>query len=66
MHSEEQAKRVVDQLRGRIYTALGDGGLDAEPVLELASLLEEWGMSTLATQELLERPAAHLTTADLT
>ncbi|MGW7478652.1 hypothetical protein ACWGH8_08750 [Nonomuraea muscovyensis] len=66
MHSEERAKQVEDELLGRIYTALRDGGLDAEPVLELASLLEEWGESTPATQEILERPAAHLTAADLT
>ncbi|MGP4096526.1 DDE-type integrase/transposase/recombinase [Nonomuraea sp. KM90] len=66
VHSEEQARQVVDALSGRIYTALRDGGLDAEPVLELASSLEEWGMSTPATQELLERPATRLTTADLT
>ncbi|WP_165974908.1 hypothetical protein [Nonomuraea deserti] len=50
MHSEEQAKQVEDALMGRIYTALRDGGLDAEPVLELASLLEEWGESTPATR----------------
>ncbi|MEU4513740.1 hypothetical protein AB0G05_29935 [Nonomuraea wenchangensis] len=66
MDFEEQAGRVVDELSDRIYTLLRDGGLDAEPVLELASSLEEWGISTPATQELLERPAAHLTTADLT
>ncbi|MFI7706592.1 hypothetical protein [Nonomuraea sp. NPDC049480] len=66
MHSEEQAEQVEDELMGRIYTALRDGGLDAESVLELAFSLEEGGTSTPATQELLERPAAHLTTADLT
>ncbi|MBE1589571.1 hypothetical protein ACFPOI_09350 [Nonomuraea angiospora] len=66
MHSEEQAKQVVDELSGRIYTALRDGGLNAEPVLELASLLEEWGVCTPATRELLDRSPAHLTTEDLT
>ncbi|MGI5284631.1 hypothetical protein ACQEVF_15000 [Nonomuraea polychroma] len=66
VHSDEQANQDVDELTGRIYTALRDGGLEAEPVLELASLLEKWGESTPATRELLERPAAHLTTADLT
>ncbi|MBF8189683.1 hypothetical protein ITP53_28915 [Nonomuraea sp. K274] len=65
MHSDEQAKQVIDELTGRIYTALRDGGVDAEPVLEPASLLEEWGVSTPATRELLQRPPAHLTTADL-
>ncbi|WP_433250831.1 hypothetical protein ACQPYK_04845 [Streptosporangium sp. CA-135522] len=57
---------MVDELRGHIYTASRDGTLDAEPVLELASSLDEWGVSTPATRELLGRPAAHLTTADLT
>lgn len=66
MDSEQEVEQAVDELRGRIYTALRDGGLDADPVLELALLLEERGVSTPATQELLERPAAHLTTADLT
>ncbi|AQZ67229.1 hypothetical protein BKM31_42415 [[Actinomadura] parvosata subsp. kistnae] len=66
MHSEEQAKQLIDELTGHIYTALRDGGLDAEPVLELACSLEEWGVSTPATQELLERPAARLPPADLT
>ncbi|MEU4233875.1 hypothetical protein AB0F17_57195 [Nonomuraea sp. NPDC026600] len=66
MHSDERANQVVDELTGYIYTALRDGGLGAGPVLELASLLEEWGVNTPATRELLERPAAHLTTADLT
>lgn len=66
VHSEEQAKQVEDELMGRIYTALRDGGLEAELVLDLAFLLEEWGESTPATRELLERPAVHLTTADLT
>lgn len=66
MDSEEHANQVADELTGRIYTALRDGGLDAEPLLELASFLEEWDVSTPATRELLERPAAHLTTADLT
>ncbi|MEU6725963.1 hypothetical protein ABZ917_19865 [Nonomuraea wenchangensis] len=66
MHSEEQVEEVVDELQCRIYTALRDGGLETETVLELAFWLEEWGMTTPATQELLERPAAHLTTADLT
>ncbi|RVX46883.1 hypothetical protein EDD27_9796 [Nonomuraea polychroma] len=66
MHSDEQANQVVEELTGHIYTALRDGGLEAEPVVELASLLEAWGKSTPATRELLERPATHLTTADLT
>ncbi|MFG1619806.1 hypothetical protein [Nonomuraea wenchangensis] len=66
MHSEEQAEQRVDELSCRIYTALRDGGLETEPLLELAYLLEEWDMSTPATQELLKRPAAQLTTADLT
>ncbi|MEV1170890.1 hypothetical protein [Nonomuraea sp. NPDC049784] len=66
MHSEEQAKQVVGELSGRLHTVLRDGGLAAEPVLELACLLEEWGVSTPATRELLERPVARLTPADLT
>lgn len=65
MRSEREVKRVVDELSGRIYTALRDGVLDAEPLLQLASLLEEQGVSTPATQEL-GRSAAQPTTADLT
>lgn len=33
MDSEEQAEQAEDELTGRIYTALRDGGLDAEPPL---------------------------------
>ncbi|RCG19157.1 hypothetical protein DQ384_38445 [Sphaerisporangium album] len=66
MHSHEKAEQVANELRSRIYTALRDGGLNAEPVIELACLLEEWGMRTPATRELLERPTAHLTAQDLT
>ncbi|MEV0379477.1 hypothetical protein [Nonomuraea sp. NPDC050643] len=65
MHSEEQAPWRGDELSGRIYLALRDGVLDAEPVIELACLLEEWDEGTPATRELLERPVAELTTADL-
>ncbi|MEW9554035.1 hypothetical protein [Nonomuraea sp. NPDC050783] len=53
-------------MRDHIHTALRDGGLDAEPVLRLACLLEEQGVSTATTRELLERPTAELTAADLT
>ncbi|MEV0589844.1 hypothetical protein [Nonomuraea cavernae] len=66
MHDEEQAAQVVDELRDRIYTALRDGGLDVEHIVELACLLEEWEVSTPATREVLERPLAQLTGADLT
>lgn len=66
MHSYEQAKQATDELRGRIYTALRDDGLDAEPLVELACLMEEVGLRTPAVRELLECPAAHLTAADLT
>ncbi|MGW6495636.1 hypothetical protein [Nonomuraea angiospora] len=66
MHSHEQARQLADDLMGRIYVALRDGDLDAEPVVTLACLLEEAGRSTPATRELLERPTAHLTTADVT
>lgn len=55
MHSEDQA----DELSDRVYTALRDGGLSAELVVELACLLEEWDVSTPATR-------AQLTAADLT
>ncbi|MFG1709518.1 hypothetical protein ACFLIM_40675 [Nonomuraea sp. M3C6] len=65
MHSSEQAKQHAIELRSRIYTALRDGDLDVEPVLELAYLLEEWGVSTPATREILERPLARLTERDL-
>ncbi|MGW3361615.1 hypothetical protein ACWDOR_01575 [Streptosporangium canum] len=69
MHHYGQADeldQVVDELSARIYTALRDGGLDAEPLVELACLTEEWDVSTPVTRELLERPAAELTAADLT
>ncbi|MFC5831169.1 hypothetical protein [Nonomuraea insulae] len=62
MHSN----KAIAELSGRIHTALRDGDLDAEPILELACLLEEHGVTTSATQELLARPLAHLTAADLT
>ncbi|GAA2307971.1 hypothetical protein GCM10010149_67490 [Nonomuraea roseoviolacea subsp. roseoviolacea] len=59
-------EETEDELTARVYTALRDGGLDAELLLELGCLLEEEGISTPATQELLERSPAQLTTADLT
>ncbi|MFI7104908.1 hypothetical protein ACIBK9_01220 [Nonomuraea sp. NPDC050227] len=61
MHPEEQAH----ELASRVHVALRDGGLDARTVLELASLLEEWGLSTATTRELLESSAARLNGADL-
>ncbi|MEV4582957.1 hypothetical protein AB0K16_58090 [Nonomuraea jabiensis] len=66
MHSHEQARNFANELMGRIYVALRDGTLDAEPVITLACLLEEAGRSTPATRELLERPTADLTTTDVT
>ncbi|MEU4830157.1 hypothetical protein [Streptosporangium sp. NPDC023615] len=57
--------RAVGELSARVHTALRGGGLDAEPLVELACLMEEWGVSTPVTRELLERPAAGLTDADL-
>lgn len=68
MHPYEQTdelRQAVDELGVRIYTALRDGGLDAEPLVELACLMEEWGASTPVTRELLERFATELTAADL-
>ncbi|MER6825638.1 hypothetical protein ABT352_06595 [Streptosporangium sp. NPDC000563] len=68
MHPYEQAdelRRAVDELGVRIYTALRDGGLDADPLIELACLMEDWGVSTPVTRELLERLATELTAADL-
>ncbi|MGJ6965841.1 hypothetical protein ACSDR0_28430 [Streptosporangium sp. G11] len=68
MRPYEQAddlEQAVDELSARIYTALRDGGLDAEPLVELACLTEEWDVSTAVTRELLERPAVELTAADL-
>ncbi|MEV4377889.1 hypothetical protein [Streptosporangium sp. NPDC049644] len=61
----ERTERIVDELSKRIYTALRDGGLEAEPLIELACLLAEWGASLPVTRELLERPTADLTAADL-
>ncbi|MEV8636052.1 hypothetical protein AB0395_30795 [Streptosporangium sp. NPDC051023] len=68
MHPYEQTdelRQAVDELGVRIYTALRDGGLEADLLVELACLMEEWGVSTPVTRELLERPAAELTAADL-
>ncbi|MEV0349587.1 hypothetical protein AB0H88_27765 [Nonomuraea sp. NPDC050680] len=65
MHSEEQAEQAMNELSDRVYTALRDGGLDAESVLELACLFEVWDVSTPATRELLDRSAADLTPPDL-
>ncbi|MER5423151.1 hypothetical protein [Streptosporangium roseum] len=67
MHPYEQddeLDQAAEELSVRIYTALRDGGLDAEPLIELACLMEEWDVSTAVTRELLERPA-ELTEADL-
>ncbi|MFI6455668.1 hypothetical protein ACIBF6_29395 [Streptosporangium amethystogenes] len=61
----ERTERIVDELSSRIYTALRDGGLEAELLIELACLLEEWDESSPVTRELLERPTADLTAADL-
>ena len=62
----DELRQAVDELGVRIYTALRDAGLDAGLLVELACLMEEWGVSTAATRELLERPATELTAADLT
>ncbi|AWS40350.1 hypothetical protein [Streptosporangium sp. 'caverna'] len=61
----DELNQAVDELSVRIYTALRDGGLDAGPLVELACLMEEWGVSTAVTRELLQRPATELTAADL-
>ncbi|MFI6921941.1 hypothetical protein ACIBIZ_18510 [Nonomuraea spiralis] len=65
MHSEEQARQRFEELGAHIYTALRDGGLDAEPLLELAALLEEWDESTPTARELLDPATAPLISADL-
>ncbi|GIH94131.1 hypothetical protein ACFFMN_25565 [Planobispora siamensis] len=61
----DELNRAVEELSVRIYKALRDGGLDAGPLVELACLMEERNVSTAVTRELLERPAAELTAADL-
>ncbi|MFC4112346.1 hypothetical protein [Nonomuraea zeae] len=60
------AAQLAGELGGRIYTALRAGHLDAEPLVELACLLEELEVSTPATREILERPLAQLASTDLT
>ncbi|SFK51441.1 hypothetical protein SAMN05216275_12756 [Streptosporangium canum] len=68
MHPYEQADELcqaVDELGVRIYTALRDGGLDADPLVDLACLMKEWGAPSPVTRELLERLATELTAADL-
>ncbi|MFF3445414.1 hypothetical protein [Streptosporangium sp. NPDC002721] len=61
----DELRKAVDELGVRIYTALRDGGPEADLLVETACLMEEWGVSTAVTRELLERPAAELTAADL-
>ncbi|MER7133332.1 hypothetical protein [Streptosporangium saharense] len=58
-------RQAVDELGAHVHTALRDGGLEADLLLEVACLVEEWSVSTPATRELLERPTAELTAADL-
>jgi hypothetical protein len=65
VHSDERFRKIVDELSGRIYVALRDGGLDAEPVVELACALYEWGWRGPAVQEVLEHPAAQLRVQDV-
>jgi hypothetical protein len=59
MRSYENSQQVFDELSGQIYAALREGVLDAEPVVELARLLEEWGQHIPAVREVLERSTAH-------
>ncbi|MFF4987007.1 hypothetical protein ACFY19_07440 [Streptosporangium saharense] len=68
MHSYAQTdelRQAAGELGAHIYTALRDGGLEADLLVELACLMEERGVSTSATRELLERLAVELTAADL-
>ncbi len=61
----EEAWRACEELGDRIHAMLRDGDLDVEPLIELSCLLEEQGRRTPATREVLERPVAHLTAADM-
>ncbi|MEV4096910.1 hypothetical protein [Streptosporangium saharense] len=62
----DELDQAVEELSVRVYTALRDGGLDAESLVELVRLTEERDVSTPVTRELLERPVTELTAADLT
>ncbi|OPG11950.1 hypothetical protein [Microbispora sp. GKU 823] len=55
-----------DSVAARIYRGLRDGDLAAGPVVELACLMEEGGLSRPPVREVLERPAAELTAEDVT
>ncbi|GAB2490139.1 hypothetical protein GCM10027187_66290 [Streptosporangium sandarakinum] len=55
----------IEELGGLIHAGLRGGDLDAELVVELAFLMEEHGRVGPATREVVERPIAHLTPADL-
>jgi hypothetical protein len=66
MRSQEQSGQVFTELGCQIYAALREDVLDAKPVVELARLLEEVDRRTSAVREILDRPTAHLTTADVT
>ncbi|GHH72547.1 hypothetical protein GCM10017673_27660 [Streptosporangium violaceochromogenes] len=51
----DELDQAVDGLSVRVHTGLRDGAPDAEPIVEPACLMEEWGVSTPFTRELLER-----------
>ncbi|GII28439.1 hypothetical protein Pmi06nite_18810 [Planotetraspora mira] len=57
----EQGESATEQLAVQIYRGLREGGLHAEPVVELACLMGEHDLSCPAVQEILERRTAELT-----
>ncbi|GII55979.1 hypothetical protein Pth03_43680 [Planotetraspora thailandica] len=65
MDSSEQVGRAVKQLAAQVYSGLHGSGLRVEPVVELACLMEEYGLSGSAVREILERRTAELGPADV-
>ncbi|MFD0731538.1 hypothetical protein [Planotetraspora mira] len=61
MSYTEQGESATEQLAVQIYRGLREGGLHAEPVVELACLMGEHDLSCPAVQEILERRTAELT-----
>ncbi|GAA4582748.1 hypothetical protein GCM10023194_18360 [Planotetraspora phitsanulokensis] len=65
MYFSEQDEMAAEQLAAQVYRRLREGGLQAEPVVELACLVEESGLSGPAVREILERRTTELTPADV-
>ncbi|MBP2702624.1 hypothetical protein JOL79_02265 [Microbispora sp. RL4-1S] len=65
MDSSGQVEGTVRRLAAQVYRALHGNGLQAEPVVELACLMEELGLSGPAVREILERRPVDLSPSDV-